>query len=32
MIEVMKLHTRLDIDQRIRNVVVEWKKRKGKLI
>lgn len=28
MIEVMKLHTRLDIDQRIRNVVVEWKNRK----
>lgn len=28
MIEVMKLYTRLDIDQRIRNVVVEWKNRK----
>lgn len=28
MIEVIKLHTRLDIDQRIRNIVVEWKNRK----
>lgn len=26
--EVTKLHTRLDIDQRIRNIVVEWKNRK----
>ena len=28
MIEVTKLHTLLDIDQRIRNIFVEWKNRK----